>query len=212
MKKITEIKENKKNENRVSIFSEGEFLVACDKELIYKHQMKVGDPVDENLLKELSLEDDYIKAREVGLRQLEHSFKTEKQVKDKLIQFEFTEETIERVIEKLREYNLLDDKKYAELFLKEKLRTRGLRKASYELAQKGIPKELISEMAMEMDTTNMEESSCMAHGKKKYDQLVKREKDEYKLKNKLFTYLSSKGYNFDLIKSCLSEIMGEEES
>ena len=210
MKKITEIRENKKNTNRVSIFSDDVFVVACDKELIYRHQIKKGDPLDEKLLKEIIAEDDYIKAREVGLRQLERSFKTEQQVKDKLIEQEFDQVTIERVILKLREYNLLDDRKYAEMFLKEKLRTRGLRKASFELAQKGISKQLIAEVSLEMNTESIEENSCMTHGKKKYDQLVKREKDVYKVKNKLFTFLSSKGYDFDLIKSCISEIMEED--
>lgn len=211
MKKITEIRENKKNENRVSLFSDDVFLMACDKELIYKHQIKKGDPVDEDRLKELIAEDDYIKAREIGLRQLERSFKTEKQVKDKLVEKEFSLETINQVIEKLREYNLLDDKKYAEQFLKEKLRTRGIRKASYELVQKGVPKEIIAEMTAELDTASMQEESCLTHGKKKYDQLIRREQDKYKVKNKLFTYLSSKGYDFDLIKSCLSEIMEEDD-
>lgn len=211
MKKITEIRENKKNENRVSIFSDDVFIMACDKELIYKHHIKKGDPLDEERLKEIIADDDFIKAREIGLRQLERSFKTEKQIKDKLLEKEFSEETIEQVMEKLREYNLVDDYKYAELFLKEKLRTRGLRKASFELSRKGVPKEIIDEVSRDMDTEPIEENSCLVHGKKKYNLLIKRETDVYKIKNKLFTYLASKGYDFDLIKASLDEIMGEEE-
>lgn len=207
MKKITEIKENKRNKNRVSIFTDDGFLFACEKELIYKHHIKKGDPVDEKILKDLIAEDDYIKAREMGLRQLESSFKTEKQIKDKLDEKGFEEDIIEQVIEKFREYNLVDDKKYTEMFLKEKLRSRGLRKASYELSQKGISKELVAEVSEEINTYDMEEASCRAHGVKKYEQLRKKETDPYKLKNKLFTFLSSKGYDYDLVNSIMGEIL-----
>ncbi len=202
-----EIKENKRNKNRVSIFTDDGFLFACEKELIYKHHIKKGDPVDEKILKDLIAEDDYIKAREMGLRQLESSFKTEKQIKDKLDEKGFEEDIIEQVIEKFREYNLVDDKKYTEMFLKEKLRSRGLRKASYELSQKGISKELVAEVSEEINTYDMEEASCRAHGVKKYEQLRKKETDPYKLKNKLFTFLSSKGYDYDLVNSIMGEIL-----
>lgn len=207
MKKITEIRENKRNKNRVSIFADDHFLFACEKELIYKHHIKKGDPVDEKVLKELIAEDDYIKAREVGLRQLETSFKTEKQIKDKLREKEFDEEIITLVLEKFREYQLVDDKKYTEMFLKEKLRSRGLRKASYELSQKGISKELVREVSEELNTYDLEEASCRTHGIKKYEQLRRRETDPFKLKNKLFTFLSSKGYDYDLINTIMDEVI-----
>ncbi len=210
MKKITEIKENKRNKDRVSIFTDEGFLFACEKELIYKHHIKKGDPVDEKILKDLIAEDDYIKAREIGLRQLESSFKTEKQIKDKLAEKGFDEDIIEQVLEKFREYNLVDDHKYTEMFLKEKLRSRGLKKATYELYQKGISKELVAEVSEEINTFALEEESCRAHGAKKYAQLKSKETDRYKLKNKLFTFLSSKGYDYDLINDVMGELLTDK--
>ncbi|NLB19835.1 MAG: RecX family transcriptional regulator, partial [Clostridium sp.] len=97
--------------------------------------------------------------------------------------------------------------KYTEMFLKEKLRSRGLRKASYELSQKGISKELVAGVSEEINTYDIEEESCRAHGVKKYEQLNKKETDPYKLKNKLFTFLSSKGYDYDLVNSIMGEIL-----
>ncbi|WP_312652990.1 recombination regulator RecX [Proteiniclasticum sp.] len=211
MKTITQISENKKNPDRVSIFADDEFLLSCHKELVYKKSLKKGDKVDPELLLELAKEDEYIKAKDVALRHIELSIKTVKQVEDKLRDKEYSEETIERVIAFLHEYRLLDDLKYAQTFLKEKLRSRGIKKARFELQAKGISKENI-ELAMEsVSTSSVEEDACLKIAQKKYDQLKKREQDEYKLKNKLYTFLAGKGFEYDLISSTLRKIMESDE-
>lgn len=211
MKTITQISENKKNPNRVSIFADDEFLLSCHKELVYKKSLKKGDKVDPQLLLELAREDEYIKAKDAALRHIEMSIKTVRQVEDKLREKEYSEETIEMVIGFLHEYRLLDDLKYAQTFLKEKLRSRGIKKARFELQAKGISKENI-ELAMEsVSTTSVEEDACLKIAQKKYDQLIKREQDEYKLKNKLYTFLAGKGFEYELISQTLRKVMENKE-
>ena len=211
MKTITQISENKKNPNRVSIFADDEFLLSCHKELVYKKSLKKGDKVEPELLLELAKEDEYIKAKDVALRHIEMSIKTVKQVEDKLREKEYSEEIIEKVIDFLHEYRLLDDLKYAQTFLKEKLRSRGIKKARFELLAKGISKDNI-ELAMEsVSTTSVEEDACLKIAEKKYQQLKNREQDEYKLKNKLYTFLAGKGFEYELISSTLRKIMENDE-
>lgn len=211
MKTITKISENKKNPNRVSLFADDEFLLSCHKELIYKKSLKKGDKVEPELLLELALEDEYIKAKDVALRTMEMSIKTVKQVEDKLREKEYAEEIIEKVKNFLHEYKLLDDLKYAQTFLKEKLRSRGIKKARFELQAKGISKENIELAMASVSTTSVEEDACMKIAKKKYEQLIKREPDEYKLKNKLYTFLAGKGFEYELISSTLRRIMDNDE-
>lgn len=211
MKTITQISENKKNPNRVSIFADDEFLLSCHKELVYRKSLKKGDKVDPQLLLELAREDEYIKAKDTALRHIEMSIKTVKQVEDKLREKEYSEEIIEKVIGFLHEYRLLDDLKYAQTFLKEKLRSRGIKKARFELLAKGISKDNI-ELAMEsVSTTSVEEDACLKIAEKKYQQLKNREQDEYKLKNKLYTFLAGKGFEYELISSTLRKIMENDE-
>lgn len=211
MKTITQISENKKNPNRVSIFADDEFLLSCHKELVYRKSLKKGDKVDPQLLLELAREDEYIKAKDTALRHIEMSIKTVKQVEDKLREKEYSEEIIEKVICFLHEYRLLDDLKYAQTFLKEKLRSRGIKKARFELLAKGISKDNI-ELAMEsVSTTSVEEDACLKIAEKKYQQLKNREQDEYKLKNKLYTFLAGKGFEYELISSTLRKIMENDE-
>ena len=84
MKTITQISENKKNKDRVSIFADDEFLLSCHKELIYKKSLKKGDKVDPNLLLELAKEDEYMKAKDAALRYIERSLKTIHEIEKKL--------------------------------------------------------------------------------------------------------------------------------
>jgi len=211
MKTITQISENKKNKDRVSIFADDEFLLSCHKELIYKKSLKKGDKVDPNLLLELAKEDEYMKAKDAALRYIERSLKTIHEIEKKLRDKEYSEETISRVIAFMDEYNLVNDDKYAEIFFNEKLRTRGVKKARFELSSKGISKETMEKALETLSSSSVEEDSCLKLAEKKYAQLVKRETDPYKLKNKLYTFLMGKGYSYELINSTLGKIMKNNE-
>lgn len=211
MKTITQISENKKNKDRVSIYADDEFLLSCHKELIYKKSLKKGDKVDPNLLLDLAKEDEYMKAKDAALRYIERSLKTIHEIEKKMKEKEYSEETISRVISFLDEYNLVDDDKYAEIFFKEKLRTRGVKKARFELSSKGIPKEIIEKALETLSSSSVEEDSCLKLAEKKYALLIKKETDAYKLKNKLYTFLMGKGYSYELINSTLRKVMDSNE-
>ncbi|NLC66302.1 MAG: recombination regulator RecX [Clostridium sp.] len=217
MTKITDIKTNKKNKERVSIFVEGEFILACSNELVYKRSLKIGDKIDVETLKEIAKEDEFLKARGQAYKYLERTYKTEKEVRDNLEKKGYEENTIDRVILVLREYNLTDDYRYAEIFIKSKIRTNGMTKISYDLERKGISKEIISEaisntMIEDDSVEKVEEERCYDIALKKYIQLKRREDDQYKLKGKLFTFLAGRGYDFDLINSVTEKILLEENN
>ncbi len=207
MPKITQISENKKNKDRVSIYVEDQFVLACHKELIYKKGLKKDQEIDVDLLKEIAHEDDYFKAKDTAFKFLEKTMKTESQLREKLLEKEFDEVTIDRVVILLKEYKLLDDHKYTQQFLAEKLRSRGLRKVTFELHQKGISKETLDEVLETMETGSIEEESCFTVAEKKYREIQRKEDDRYKQKNKLYTFLAGKGYDYETINSVIRRVM-----
>ena len=115
------------------------------------------------------------------------------------------------MISLLKEYNLLNDARYAELYLKEKLRSRGQKKAKFELLHKGVDKEVLNEALDSLKDSSLEEETCFKLAKKKYDQLCKREQDPFKLKSKLYTFLAGKGYEYELISSTLRKILADSD-
>ena len=68
-----------------------------------------------------------------------------KQVRDKLIAKGYEEKVIIRVIDFMKNYNFIDDKRYAESYIKEKMRTSGRNKIKFALSKKGISKNIIED-------------------------------------------------------------------
>jgi len=186
-----------------------QFVLACHKELIYKKGLKKDLEIDIDLLKEIAHEDDYFKAKDVAFKFLEKTMKTESQLRDKLLEKEFDQVTVDRVVLLLKEYKLLDDHKYALQFLTEKLRSRGLKKVSFELHQKGISKEVLDEVLETMETGSIEEESCVKLAEKKFREIQKKEVDRYKQKSKLYSFLAGKGYDYETINSVIRRVMDE---
>ncbi|MBC2579781.1 recombination regulator RecX [Clostridium sp. DJ247] len=210
-KVITKVEQQKKNKDRVNIFVNDEFLLGCSIELVYTHNLIKGKKVDVEYLKELVDEDNYIKCKNSALKIIERSYKTEKQVLDKLVQKEYDEKTIFKAINFLKQYNLLNDEKYVEMYVKDKLKSYGRNKIKYDLIRKGISEELINSYLGNVDY-NTEKNAALKLAQKKYRIIAKSETDSRKIYKKLGDYLARNGYNFDVIEKVLHKVINEDIS
>jgi len=109
---ITEIKVQKKNPDRVSIYLDGEYGFGLSRIVAAWLQVgqRLSDQAIESLLKQDSDEVAYSKA----LHFLQLKPRTEKEIRSKLIENEFTQNQIEAVIQRLREAGLIADERYAQ--------------------------------------------------------------------------------------------------
>lgn len=203
---ITKIEVQKRNKDRVNIYINNEFSFACSAELVYIHNLSKEKVVDVNSLAEIVEEDNYIKCKNTSLKMIEKSYKTEKQIIDKLVQKEYQDKIIKRTIEFLKQYNFIDDKKYAQMYIKDKINAQGKNKTKYALINKGINEEIINEELKYIDDT-IEESSAMKLAEKKYNLLLKSEKDPRNINKKLREYLARKGYNLDIIQKVSNSVI-----
>ena len=210
MNKITNIEAQKRNEKRVNVYVDEEFLFACDAEIVYRQGLKVGNIIDLISIKEIVNEDEFIKCKNAALRIVEKAYKTEKEIKDKLIEKGYPEPIIKRTFEFLKEYNLLDDKRYTDMYVKDKMKNQGRNKIKYSLIRKGVSEELIEEKISSIDVDD-EKEIAFAMAKKKYDVLCKREQDKYKLSQKLFRFLIGKGYSFECSNAVVKKIIKNNE-
>lgn len=203
---ITKIEMQKKNKDRVNVYMDDEFTFACDAGLVYSNNITKGEPVDKVNLENIISEDNYIKAKNASLHFLESSFKSAKQVVDKLVLKEYDVKTIDRVMKFLKEYEFIDDKRFVELFIKEKVRSSGKNKIKFTLIKKGLPEELINEG---LDTITSEQQSLIALklGEKKIAILFKSEKDTRKLYKKTADYLVRNGFDFEIVNDVLNKVI-----
>jgi len=202
---ISKIEVQKKNKDRVNVYIDGEYAFPCNSEVIFLHMIKVGQTVDADNLQEIINLDDYIKCKNAALRIIERSYKTEKQIYDKLIQKDYDKASINKVLDFLKEYKLLDDEKYAKAYIKEKIKEQGKNKIKYALISRGISEEIIQENLSLVD--GEEKQSAMNLGEKKYNILIKRDDDPKKIYKKLGDYLITRGYNFQTVKIVLNKIL-----
>lgn len=205
---ITKIEVQKRNKNRVNVYVNEDFLFACSAEIIYNYGLKSGEKIDIDKIKTIIEEDNYIKCKNDALHSIERAYKTEKQVVQKLLAKGYEKSTIEKAILFLIEYNFLDDSKFADMYVKEKLLSQGRNKIKYSLMQKGLDESLIKEKLQNIDKEK-EGDSLERIGMSKYQQLIKREEDTRKIYKKLGDYLMRKGYPWDDVKSFLNRTLKE---
>ena len=209
MGKITSIEVQKRNVNRVNVYVDEAFNFACDAELIYKQGIQKDSIIDIEAIKEIVKEDEFIKCKNSAIRTVEKTYKTEKELRDKLTEKGFEEDTIKRAIEFLKEYNLLNDEKYAEMYIKDRLRSQGRNKIKYALIRKGVSEDILLDKLSNIDTED-ENDTAFKLAEKKYNILKKKESDKYKLSQKLFRFLLSKGYDYDCCNSIVRRLTNNE--
>ncbi|MEG1254772.1 recombination regulator RecX [Clostridium sp.] len=202
---ITKIETQKKKENRVNVFIDGEFSFGCSSELIYYHNLAKGREINADELQGVIDEDNYLTAKAKALKHMESSLKTEFQVREHLEKKEYDEKTIDRVIVFLKDYKFIDDEYYAKAFVTQNIRTQGKGNIKYKLIKRGISEEIILR-TLESVHGDTEENVAAKIAEKKAVLLCKNETDERKIKMKLNTFLISKGYNFDIVKSVIDKI------
>lgn len=207
---ITKIEVGKRNKERVNIYIDEEYAFSISAELIYKENIKVKDKIDVDSLKKLADEDNYIKCKNTALKTIERTYKSEKELAQKLALKGYDDHIINRTINFMKEYNLLNDNNYATMYVKDKSRNIGKKKIKYSLLQKGIDEEIIES---ELEKINNDEVKAIVYemALKKYKVFSKRENDNYKLTQKLYRFLMGKGYDYDLIKDVVKSIVKSED-
>ena len=184
-----------KNRNKVVLDNEEKFLLY--KGDIRKFKLESNQEISKvtyNEIKQLL----YERGKERALYILDKTFKTEKQIKDKLIQGMYPEDVIKRILEFLKKYDIINDKRYASMYIEYKGKTRSGR---------GISQDIISES---FESTDYSDADSL---KKIIDKRAKRYNlDDRKDLQKLYQYLMGKGYKYSDIKNELSEYFEHLES
>lgn len=203
--KITNIEVQKRNKNRVNIYIDEEYRFSCDSEIIYKYNLSKGQNIHLKDLEEIINEDNYLKAKAAAFRIIERSYKTEKEMEDKLLLKGFDKDIVERIKKLLKEYDFMNDAKYVQAFIKDNIKSQGNKKLQYNLAKKGVSESLIKQELGKINKEDMEKYAASL-AEKKYRALSKRESDPWKLSNKLISFLLSKGYDYEMSKSIVGKI------
>jgi regulatory protein len=161
---IQKIETVKRNPSKVKlVFEDSSYIVSIDTVALFS--LYEGREVSEEDLSKIVLHGLFSDLQERTIGYITYSPRTEYQVRQYIqkylrkIDLEIDSESlIEELIEKLKEYKYIDDRAYAELFVKSRLQNKPKSRfvLSTELFSKGIDKELSNEVLDELLPENIE--------------------------------------------------------
>lgn len=207
---ITKIEGQKRNKDRANIYIDNDYAFSLSCELVYKEGLKVNEKIDIEKIKAIAKKDNYLKCKNTALRIVEKTFKSEKELKDKLILKGYDNEAIDKTISFLKEYNFLSDNNYAKMYVKDKSRVQGKNKIKFDLIKKGINDNIIEEEISNIDREDEREGAYNL-AVKKYNTIAKRENDKFKLSQKLYRFLLSKGYDYDTVSYAVKKVTSNDD-
>jgi len=214
---VTLLESQKKDPSRVNLYIDGEFNCGISVNTIAKYSLYVGKEITQEILDELFFSELESRFFDRAMGFLDRSPKTERQVRIYLkdlsfkkkgkwfdsLDAEMLSKITEKVMEKLHEYQYIDDERFAELFVTSRMKNkpRGKDVLLMELLSKGVAKDI----AQKVLTLLVEDEASLL--KQTYQKKYKEEKITMNDRKKI-DFLRRKGFNWDLIEQFINNESG----
>ncbi|EYE88198.1 hypothetical protein Q428_09205 [Fervidicella metallireducens AeB] len=204
--RITDIIKQKSDNEMYNIFINNEFAFSSSIEDILKHSIKLGREVDDEEVQHLREICEETKAYKYVLNLLKNRDYTEEQIKKKMIARGFSQSTIVKIINKLLEYNFINDFNYAQRYTNDCINFKkiGSNKIFYSLKSKGINQDILEKINFDDEK---EYSNCYYLAQKKLHSMSQ----DTNGKRKIFRFLMTRGFDSQLIMRVLRDIDQEIE-
>jgi len=144
-RKITALKVQKRNPNRINIYLDGIFAFGLAR--VVAAWLQVGQILSEEKVNALQNEDTLEAAYQKSLHLLGYRPRSVNEVRRKLTEKGFSGEVIDSVLERLKTSGLIEDRQFAKIWVENRaaFRPRSHRLMAMELRQKGVADDAIQE-------------------------------------------------------------------
>jgi regulatory protein len=200
--RITSIQRQKNDNRRASIFLDEQFAFGVNEETIEHFRLRKGDYIEVSLHQQIADFDYGIDAKRIALRYINYRARSEKEIRERLAKEDIPDDIVARVLEFLKDHNFVNDESWSRSFVNDKLSRKPVssRQLEYGLAQKGVAKEVIAETLAELNAVESDEERARKAAEKQWPKILRREDDPRKQKQKLYTFLASRGFSFPIIE------------
>lgn len=197
--KVTAIKVQVKHAGRYSIFVDEKYSFSLSDTALLDTKIVTGQEIAEQQLREYKQlsDDDKVHGRVLGYIALRP--RSEWEIRFYLERKKAPTTLIDQILNKLSILELIDDRKFAEAFIRDRrlLRPTSRRKMMMELKKKRVPEEIINEAVGRDDQDEQTALLDMV--------LRKRRQTKYQDDVKLMQYLAGQGFNYGDIKTALQK-------
>ncbi len=198
--KITEVSAQKNNPRRVNVYLDGEYVLSLDDVDAVVLGIKAGREISEDELRNLLFESQFGKAKAKALDILSSKNISTKALTDELTKKGYDKAVVTQAVDELKELGYLNDYDYAVMFLevcREKLW--GIKKARYELKQRGIDDFTLEDALCEVTLCGAQEIAEAIGTKYAHEDVA-----DIKTKQKIMRYFSTRGFDFSDIEKAIS--------
>lgn len=204
--RITALKVQKRNQQRVNVHIDGRFAFGLA--AIEAMQLKVGQLLSAAEIARLKERDQVEVAYNNALNFLSYRPRSVAEVHRRLSKKQFDGQVIDEVIARLSRAGLLDDDAFARYWLenREAFKPRGSRALRYELRQKGVADSIVDALLTDYDESDAAHRAARAQAQKltrihDYDIDV--------LRTKLHAFLNRRGFSFGITRDTVDRLLKE---
>jgi len=204
---ITGIEAQVHNDDRVSVYLDGEFAFGLHEDLVVKHNLREGRTLTPDEVRDIEGDEEYVDAKQKALDYLAYKPRTEEEVRRKLRQRGVSSPIIEDVIARLYELEYLDDESYAHDYAHNRFSSKkyGPVRIRRELEERGVDRHLaetaVDDLFAEVDPT----AAAWTHAEKRWPRLED-EDDPRRRRQKMYRYLRRRGFRSETIRPILDEL------
>jgi len=205
-KKITALKLQKRNKNRVNVYLDGDFAFGLSR--IVAAWLKTGQELSDEKITELKSKDDIEIALQRAMNYLSYRARSEQEVRQNLKKHGHAEIVIDEIIDRLKRGRLVDDQVFAETWVENRseFRPRGSQLLRLELRQKGIHDQVIAKVLGHID----ESSLALKAARKRAPRFKSLEWQEFR--KKMNGFLARRGFHYGVISEVLPQVWEEISS
>jgi regulatory protein len=208
--KITSVSPQVRDQDRVNVLVDGKYRFSLDVAQVSELGLRVGQEYSEEEIKRFEAESEFGKLYVRTLNYCMIRLRSLREVRDYLkkktmlsrgkngeLRNGASVELADRVLERLQNKGYVDDKKFAEFWVENRLMIAGVsqRKLMFELRKKGVSSQIIDEALKDTSRNDKEE----------IQKIMNKKRSRYPDDQKLMAYLARLGFGYDDIKDAMSD-------
>lgn len=207
IRKITAIKRQKRNPTRVNIYLDDDFAFGLSR--IIAGWLGVGHELDDEKIISLQAEDEQEVTYQRVLKFISYRIRTEDEIRLNLTKHKVQSEVINDVLQRLRRNGLVNDMNFAISWVENRneFRPRAHKMLTYELRQKGITDEIISQT---LDGISSDEELALKAAQNQVHKYIGFERPIFH--RKLSGFLARRGFSYNIISLVVDQVWAENRS
>jgi regulatory protein len=205
--RVTALKVQKKNPNRVSVYLDGDFAFGVSR--IVAAWLKIGQDINDEKIQDLQQQETQEAALQKAMLLLSYRPRSEAEIRQRLQDDGFETEVISNAMDRLRSNGLLQDENFAKTWIENRgaFRPRSQKMLAYELRRKGVAEETIQQaLAESSDDDGLAYTAAALYARK----LARTEWEEFH--RRLMSFLARRGFSYGTAAPVVRQVWNELHS